>query len=286
MNKSVFFMAAAFVCLLSSCEKEISAETKATSAKTKVKMTFTGIDIIQTPFEAPTRAALSTAATRLDVWVSDGTTTTSSHQTSNNSNFGTVSMTLDNTKTYTLYAVGHKADGQATLADGIISFPDDKVKDTFWYTTTFSPSTTTAINAEMQRIVAQFKLETTDAVPATVKKMRITLGNVYDRWNVTTGATHNIDRVSTITISSTNSDGTASFISYAILSDTQTLHTVTAEALDANNTVINQYTHVFTDVPLRNNYKTVCRGAFFTNETVGSSFSVESDWNDYDVMNF
>ena len=45
-----------------------------------------------------------------------------------------MSATLDKRNTYTLYVTGHKADGEATISDGIISFPDDKVKDTFLYT--------------------------------------------------------------------------------------------------------------------------------------------------------
>ena len=230
-----------------------------------------------------TRATLSSVSTRLDVWITDGTTTEEVHQSSSDSGFGTVSLTLNKTKTYTLYAVGHKGDAAATLADGVVSWPDDKVKDTFWYTTTFSPATTTAINAEMQRIVAMFRIETTDAVPTEAKKMRITQAGVYDRWNVSTGATHQLDRISTISISSTNADGTATFNVYSINSDTETLHTITAEALNASDEVIQS--HTFANVPLRNGYKSVYRGTFFTSEGVSMTFTAD-DWNDYDVVNF
>mgnify|MGYP006945367950 CR=1 FL=1 len=64
---------------------------------------------------------------------------------------------------------------------------------------------TDVLNIVMNRIVSLFRLETTDAIPTTAKKMRITQYSVYDRWNVSTGATHQLDRVSTISISSTNS---------------------------------------------------------------------------------
>ena len=230
-----------------------------------------------------TRATLSSVSTRLDVWISDGTTTEEVHQSSSDSGFGTVSLTLNKTKTYTLYAVGHKGDGAATLTDGVVSWPDDKVKDTFWYTTTFSPATTTTINAEMHRIVSMFRIETTDAVPTEAKKMRITQAGVYDRWNVSTGATHQLDRISTISISSTNADGTATFNVYSINSDTETLHNITAEALNASDEVIQS--HTFANVPLRNGYKSVYRGTFFTSEGVSMTFTAD-DWNDYDVVNF
>lgn len=230
-----------------------------------------------------TRATLSSVSTRLDVWVTDGETTEEVHQTASDVGFGSVSLTLNKTKTYTLYAVGHKGDGAATLTDGVVSWPDDKVKDTFWYTTTFSPATTTTINAEMQRIVAMLRIETTDAVPTEAKKMRITQACVYDRWNVTTGATHQLNRISTIAISSTASDGTVALSVYSIVSDTETLHTVTVEAFDANDEVIQS--HTFANVPLRNGYKSVYRGNFFTSEGVSMSFTTD-DWNDYEVVNF
>ena len=230
-----------------------------------------------------TRTSLSSVSTRLDVWITDGETTEEVHQTASDVGFGSVSLTLNKTKTYTLYAVGHKGDGAATLTDGVVSWPDDKVKDTFWYTTTFSPATTTTINAEMQRIVAMLRIETTDAVPTEAKKMRITQAGVYDRWNVTTGATHQLNRISTIAISSTAPDGTVALSVYSIVSDTETLHTVTVEAFDANDEVIQS--HTFANVPLRNGYKSVYRGNFFTSEGVSMSFTTD-DWNDYEVVNF
>lgn len=230
-----------------------------------------------------TRATLSSVSTRLDVWITDGETTEEVHQTASDVGFGSVSLTLNKTKTYTLYAVGHKGDGAATLTDGVISWPDDKVKDTFWYTTTFSPATTTTINAEMQRIVAMLRIETTDAVPTKAKKMRITQAGVYDRWHVSTGATHQLDRISTINITSTASDGTVALSVYSIVSDTETLHTVTVEALDDSDEVIQS--HTFANVPLRNGYKSIYRGTFFTSEGVSMTFTAD-DWNDYDVVNF
>lgn len=230
-----------------------------------------------------TRTALGSVSTRLDVWITDGTTTQDFHQTSSDTGFGTVTAMLDKTKTYTLYAVGHKSDGQATLADGVISFHEDKVKDTFWYTTTFSPSTTMAINAEMSRIVSMFRMETTDAVPSDVKKVNITQGSVYDRWNVSTGATHQLDRISSIAITSTASDGTVALSVYAINTDVQTLHTITVDALDADNNTVQ--TRTFNDVPLRNGYKTIYRGAFFTDQSMSMSF-VTDEWNEYDTISF
>ena len=253
---------------------------------TQVTLTFSPYEV--TAMQAPdggtalntTRAATSiaTIVTHLDVWITDGTTTTDLHQTTADDNFGSLSVTLDKTKTYTLYAVGHKADG-ATLADGVISFTDDKVTHSMFYTTTFSPATTTSLSCLMTRIVADFRLEITDDIPTSAVKFRFTIASVFDRWNVTTGATHGIDRVSTI-----NYGGTSSIFNiYAIATDTQTLHTVTVEALDENDQEVQ--TRTFVDVPLRNGYKTNYRGTFFIDSQFTSSFTVD-DWNEYETVNF
>lgn len=293
-NKNImekyFFLALAIgaVCSCAPCDEPATAKMNVginmpPASDTLVTLHFAEPQFVMEPMSSRTRAALSTVSTKLDLWLTDGTTTADIHQTSTDENFGTVSVTLDKANTYTLYAVAHKGDAAATLSEGIISFPDDKVKDTFWYTTTFSPSSTDVLNIVMNRIVSLFRMETTDAIPTTAKKMRITQYSVYDRWNVSTGATHQLDRVSTISISSTNADGTAAFNVYSINSDTETLHTITAEALDASDNPIR--TKVFTDVPLRNNYKTTCRGSFFTDAAMSLTFTA-TEWNDYETINF
>ena len=234
--------------------------------------------------EAITRSAVSIAdvVNHLDVWLYEsGSEVTAIHQTTSDASFGSVSVTLDKTKTYTLYAVAHKADG-ATLADGVISFTDDKVTHAMFYTTTFSPATTTSLSCLMNRIVADFRLDITDDVPDACKKLRFTISNVFDRWNVSTGGTHQLDRVSTI-----NYNGTSSIFNiYAIVTDAQTLHTVTVEALDNDgNALVPDQVKVFENVPLRNGYKTTYRGAFFTEENMTMTFTVD-DWNEFDTVNF
>ena len=228
-----------------------------------------------------TRADVSDVSTRLDVWIVEGENLVEVHQSSSDAGFGTITTTLDKTKTYTLYAVSHKCESAATLSNGVISFPDDKVKDTFWCTSTFSPATTTSVSCEMNRIVAMFRIETTDQVPDEVKKMRITQKNVFDRWNVSTGATHQLDRISTINITSTAQDGTIALSVYSIVTDSQTSHDVIVEALDADDNIIQ--TQTLADVPLRNGFKTVCRGTFFTSTNMSMSFTAASDWYEYNV---
>lgn len=288
--KKTFFTVLCVLCAgLSACTSDEPSTSTAsigikadTTEEEPITVTFGfGYDI--TPMSARTRTAITSAATQIDIWFSDGETMSDIHQSSSDPNFGTVTATLDKRKTYTLYALAHKGTEAATLTDGTVSFPDDKVKDTFWYTTTFSPSETTSVNCDMTRIVAQLRLETTDPIPSNVKKMRITVNDVYDRWSLTDGPDHQLNRVSTITISSTNQDGTATFNFYAITPDEETLHTVTFEALDSEDAVVQMRS--FTDIPLRSGYKTCLRGDFFVDQPMSLTFTV-ADWSEYDTISF
>ena len=267
---------AAIALLVCACSSD--NEGQQVSEPTEVTLTFSPYE--QSEMARTTRAATSIAGVvnHLDVWITDGTTEVAAHQTNADAGFGTVSMTLDKTKTYTLYAVAHKADG-ATLSDGVISFTDDKVTHSMFYSTTFSPATTTSLSCLMNRIVADFRLDITDEFPAECKSLRFTIANVFDRWNVMTGGTHSLDRVSTISYGGTSSI----FNVYAIVTDAQTSHDIQVEALDANGDVLQ--TRTFMNVPLRNGYKTSYKGTFFIDTPMSMSFMVD-DWNEYDEVTF
>ena len=227
---------------------------------------------------------VSTLVTHIDVWLTDGTTTTDIHQVSTDANFGTITAELNRNNTYTMYAVAHKADG-ATLSDGIIAFTNDKVTHAMYYTTTFTPATTSTLSCEMSRIVGMFRLETTDAVPADVAKMRFEIPQTFTRWNVNGTGANKVDRTSEITVSSTNQDGTASFVLYIIGSDTDETYDITVKALDSNNNVVTNGERTFSGVTIRNNYKTIYSGAFFSPSTLTSSFVV-SDWETFESISF
>lgn len=258
--------------MCAACSNE---ETPTAPEPTDVVLTFSPYDM-----SPMTRTAVSIAdvVNHLNVWLVSGSDVIALQQTNTDANFGTLTATLDKTKTYTIYAVAHKADG-ATLTDGVVSFTDDKVTHSMFYTTTFSPATTTSLSCLMTRIVADFRLEITDAIPTGAVKFRFTVNGIFDRWNVSTGGTHQLDRVSVVSYNGTS----AIFNIYAIVTDAQTTHDITVEALDADDGVIQ--TRTFADVPLRNGYKTNYRGTFFIDSQFTSSFTV-NDWNEYDTVDF
>lgn len=269
----------AFVAMCVGCSSE-NDERQVTNEQTKVTLTFSPYEVSAMAPAMMTRAVTSIAdvVTRLDVWIVNSGDTIAVQQANQDNGFGTVSVTLDKTKTYTLYAVAHKADG-ATLSDGVISFADDKVTHSMFYTTTFSPAMTTSLSCLMTRIVADFRLEITDDIPTSVVKFRFTIASVFDRWNVTTGGMHQLDRVSTISYGGTSNV----FNVYAIVTDAQTTHDITVTTLDADDQPIQ--TRMFANVPLRNGYKTNYRGTFFIDTPMSISFTV-NDWNEYETVDF
>ncbi len=231
-----------------------------------------------------TRAAIADAASRLDVWIYDGNTElTAVHQTASDVGFGSVSQNLNKLKTYTLYALAHKATEACTLTDGIIAFPEEKPKECFFYTTTFSPAATTNINAEMQRITGKFTLQTTDAVPDNVDHVQFVIKNTALRYGVDGTLSNITDRTVDFPNITSKADSTCSFSFNILASDAVANFEITATAYASDNSVIE--TKTFTDVPIRNSYRTTYTGALFTSSSMSVTFTA-SNWQDYDTISF
>lgn len=275
--KRILFTALAAM-LLCACSSETPEPLQQTETFT---LRFGGFDFSEEPIITRTDVDVATIVTRLDMWVSDGTTTAEVHQSSADEGFGTVTLELNKAKTYTIYAVAHKATGAATLADGIISWPDDKVTHSFFYSGTVTPSTTTELSCRMNRIVGMFRLETTDAVPNECKKFRFQIPQTFHRWNVAGFGTTKKDRTVTVNVTSTQADGTVAVSLYIIGSSESVNYDITMDALDASDGVIVSHT---VTAPICNNYKTCAKGAFF-NAASTISF-VSDDWNTIADINF
>lgn len=264
--------------VMMSCSSDIENEPN----NEMVTLTFSPYEM-----ESMTRATSSIAdyCTRLDVWITDGTTTQDIHQLSSQNDFGTVAVTLDKTKTYTLTAVAHKCTEAATLTNNVIAFTDGKLTHAMVYTSTFSPGTTTTLSCEMTRIVGMFRMETTDAVPSGCAKMRFVF-NCNDQWNAATAtSSHQQDKEVSIGITSTHDDGTVALSFYVMpdnLTTTKNIDIV-ATALTSSDAAIQQRT--FTSVPIKAGYKTTYRGAFFTDQALTCTFTA-NDWSTFDTINF
>lgn len=273
-----------FVCaFMGSCSQSDELINNVANEDTTVTLAFEGIKFDMQPMG--TRATIAESASRLDVWVyENGSEVEAVHQSSSDVGFGSVSMSLNKTKTYTLYALAHKATTACTLANGIISFPDDKPKESFFYSTTFSPSITTKLECAMQRITGKFTLQTTDAVPDEVDHVQFVIKQTGTRYNVSGQPANITDRTVDFASISRKADGTCSF-AFQILasSDAATNFEITATAYASDNSIIE--TKTFDAVPIRNNYRTIYTGAFFTTSEFTMTFTV-ADWQDYDTVTF
>lgn len=279
MRTETFLCAIALVGCVS-CSNENSVINDVVDDSETVTLNFSpAMDVAITR----TDVAISTLVSHLDVWIIDGENVQEVHQSSTDDGFGSVSVSLNKKKTYTIYAMAHKCASDATLEDGVISFPDDKITQSLWYTTTFSPATTTNLSCSMIRIVAGLSVTTTDAFPESVKKIRVTVYDTTNRWNVAGYGTNAVDKVSVINISSLKPDGTASLTTYIIATDVEAVYDIKIEALDVDDNVVES--RDFLDIPMRNNYKTSLTGDFFV--TTGTAFTLTaSDWEIYDPIEF
>lgn len=270
-----YALAVVAVAALTACTNDSAGEVM-NDKTAEVRMTFSPYDV-----EPMTRAAVADYATRLDVWIYDGGTEVQAvHQQSTDEGFASLSVRLEKSKTYTVYACAHKAGGAATLSNGVVSWPDDKVTHSFFYSQTFSPATTTTLNCLMERIVGNFRLEITDKVPEGVARMTVDVGVSPTRWNVAGFGENAVSRVSSFT----PAVGASPTLSVFLLagSDEEKLD-VTVTAYDDTDAVVQQ--RVFTDVPIRAGYRSTYRGEFFTGANEVMTFTV-NDWMDYETVEF
>lgn len=269
----MFFMVSALT--LTACSYEDASDVEIQPSASTVTLRFSPFDIV--PMTRAT-ASISNFCTRLDLWIVEGENVIDLHQTLED-NLGNVTLTLDKNKTYTLYAIAHRCTASATLQSGIISFPEDKVTHSMYYTTTFSPATTTSLDCVMHRIVGQFHLDTSDPVPDEVAKFTFAIPQTFTQYSVTDNGLSPADRLTTINVTSRRDDGTVGMSIYIIASNNSaTQYNLTVTALAADESIIKQ--RVFENVPIRNGYKTSYQGAFFASPSVSASFAfnVESDW--------
>ena len=277
VNRGMKFYTLAVVAMaaLTACTNDGAGEVM-NHETAEVRMTFSPYEV-----EPMMRAAVGDYATRLDVWIYEGDTEVQAiHQQSTDEGFASLSVRLEKNKMYTVYACAHKAAGAATLSDGVVSWPDDKVTHSFFYTQSFSPATTTTLNCTMERIVGNFRLEITDAVPADVVRMTVDVGVSPTRWNVAGYGENAVSRVSSFT----PAVGTSPTLSVFLLAGSdEEKRDVTVTAYDATDAVVQQ--RVFSDVPIRAGYRSTYRGAFFT-ETVGTMTFTVNDWMDYETVEF
>lgn len=297
MKQLFAFAAVALVCAACTSDPDNSMES-VTNEQQRVTLSFAP-SVTTEPMgaKALTRAAVpvSDVVNRLDIWLFEGdpakaltqtAPVAESHQAKGDDGFGSLSLMLDKNKTYTLYAIGHKESMPATLAGGIVSFPDTKRLQTLYFSTTFTPATTTTLSCMMHRAVGMFRVVFTDDIPTEVKKIAVTAKNVPSQWNFPQAA--GISPTSEYNVTWTNwkrdTDGTTMFSIYILGSNEEQHYDITVSAYDADDNLLKA--HAFPSVPIRNNWRIMYRGRFFLDTSFSSSFLLDEDWQEYDEVEY
>lgn len=263
-----------------------SVDSEETIPPTNDDMQIVVISFDTYSMEPITRSGIADVSNRLDVYIVSENDVQAIHQNKaeDPDTFGSISLSLNKTKTYTLYAVSHKGSGPASLEGDEFTFADNKITETFYYTTTFSPASTQSLNCQMSRIVGMFKLIVQDALPSNLAKVRFSVDNTGLAYHTAGYYTNAGEKVSVINSPSSANDGTTTFKIYCLADQEASFIDVTVTALDAEDNVIEEKS--FADVPIQAGYITTFKGTFFV--TTGMSFSFQSsgDWTDYDEITF
>ena len=288
-----YFLFAVAATMFAACTNEYTSYTDVVeNEKAKVMISFAPDD-----GETMTRAMVPVGdvVNRLDVWLFEGDAMAAvgqtevvaeSHQTKDDDGFGSLSVTLDKNRTYTLYAVGHKESTSTSISGGVVSFPDTKKLQTLYYTRTFTPSETTTLSCMMKRAVGAFRIVFNDEVPEDVKKLSISTTQTPTQWSFPqlAGVTPSGNYTVEWTKWSKDKDGMLYFTVYVLGSDTETHHDFVVTAYGEDGSVLKSRT--FTSVPIRNNYMITYRGSFFLDTPFSSTFTVDDEWQTYDDVEY
>ena len=288
-----YFALAVAATMFAACSNEYTSCTDVVeNEKAKVMISFAPDD-----GEVMTRALVpvGNVVNRLDVWLFEGDAMAAvgqteavaeSHQTKDDDGFGSLSVTLDKDRTYTLYAVGHKESSETSISGGVVSFPDTKMLQTLYYTTTFTPSETTTLACLMKRAVGAFRIVFNDEVPEDVKKLSISTTQTPTQWSFPqlAGVSPSDSYTVEWTKWSKDKDGMLYFTVYVLGSDTEMQHDFVVTAYGEDGSVLKSRT--FTSVPIRNNYMITYRGSFFLDTPFSSTFTVDDEWQTYDDVEY
>ena len=166
---------------------------------------------------------------------------------------------------YRILALGFNGSRECEIASlNHISWQDNYVPNTFLYCNGFTLDKNTNPDQQitLRHVVTAFRIETEDAIPSELKKMRFSSsvgGTVLD---ATTGFTsQDVGRTSEIVVPADSVGKPGMFTSYLFLSEEQSTSNYTVQALGQGDKVL--YEKRFKDVPLHINVLTQWQGRFF-----------------------
>lgn len=280
MKKYLFL--AAMVSALFACSKD--AKQPASVQKSVVSFNVTSWSIDQQQMNAPRRAPILDdvdGQALTDLYLFDGKTLLV-HQTSDQDDFGTISLQLDYGQ-HSLSFVATRSDG-LSYENGILSCTS--LRPYFGKLLALNVDASTGEqNVVLQRVTGMLIVNIEDAVPTNCAKVNYAIATRYTDLNVETlagvnGAAWNSDVNYTSKVGLTNQSVNLNLLSsnYGIAYTT----TVTITAYNSSNTIIAQ--KVVDNVPINSNVKTTMSGSLFT----GSGFSISANhtWGDSETVSY
>lgn len=269
MKKSFFLIA--FVAILVSCNQ--SNEPAPTKS---VTFHVDAFHIAQDPMKAPSRAPIlddqdGTALT--DLYIFDGTNQLA-HQTNDQEDFGTITLTLTHGSHNLSFVCTRSSD--ISVAAGTMTMGG--VKPTFGKLLTLNVTNQTpAQDLTLQRITGQMIVTVLDAFPATAKEIEFVINPRYSALDVTTLCGTNgeefVQRVScTSKVGKTDQQFTMNLLAPSLTDEYQA--DVTINVYGDGGTVL--YSVLVEDVRLAANTKTLLSGKLFT--APSASVNVDHTW--------
>ncbi|HEY9551910.1 MAG TPA: FimB/Mfa2 family fimbrial subunit [Prevotella sp.] len=238
----------------------------------------------QFPFEplmaTPRSKSVSEICSRLQFAVFKGDTkVTSVNQTSNDKDFGKISVSLP-AGTYRFVVLAHSGSGNATLTDlQKIKFANNKVTDTFYCLEEIVVDNSASYELELRRCVAQVKVVIEDPIPDEVKTMRF----YYIGGSSTFDAVNGVGSVDSRQteermVTPEQHAGHAEFGIFTFPHAADGLLKLTVTALNASGQPIKDLP--IDNIPIRKNRITQYTGRFFGGATNANAFSfvVNDEW--------
>ena len=271
------------VLTMNACEKGYTAEEE-TKAGNESNVTLRVKSIEMVPFENTTISRASTEmselCSRLQFAVfKDGEKKKNISQQAGDASFGEATISLPEGD-YQLVVMGHSCTGTATITDlEKITFPSNKVTDTFYYYGTFTVGNDSkTVELDLKRAVAMLRFNLTQPLTENIKQLKFLYTGGSSTFSAITGFGSVNSRQTEIR---DVTSGQKVFEVYTFPHAQEGKLKVTITALDANGTEIAET--VMEDIPVEVNKISVYNGVLFDDTTNSSSPSIkvkgDGDWD-------
>lgn len=281
-NKRLSILLATLLCLLTAC-----THTEITADEDSKTIAFNITNYMQYDLGEGTRAtsvASATALTHLALGIFDSDTKkmvgTLQKQNKEDEGYGSFTATLPYGK-YTLVFLGYGGSQDCVMNNPEqISFKEGGVPQTFLCTRelTVNASTQAQSSIVLRRVVAGFRVQLDDQIPANATKFHLQTDGGGCQLNALTGkASAKTGRDYDISIPEDYKNKDERSVNmYLFLNESSEEMSIQVSAADQQGHTI--ASHNFTSVPMQVNTLTVYKGQFFAGQAYGFGLTVEEDW--------